>query len=117
VDYPELRETLTRLQNSGASQTGSIPAPVTPPPGSKAQPSAPTPVAKPPATAEIPTAVRKQVSDASQRRPTHGRIGGVLVERGLARAEDIARALEEQQRGDRRRLGEILAHRWRKRLR
>lgn len=35
-------------------------------------------------------------------------MGGLLVERGVVQAEDIALALEQQERGDRRRLGEIL---------
>ncbi|MFZ0803200.1 MAG: chemotaxis protein CheW, partial [Terriglobales bacterium] len=43
-----------------------------------------------------------------QRKPARGKIGGLLVERGVVQAADIARALEEQERGDRRRLGEIL---------
>src|SRR5262249_47188072 len=37
-----------------------------------------------------------------------GKIGGVLVERGSIRPEDLAHALQEQERGDRRRIGEIL---------
>jgi two-component system chemotaxis sensor kinase CheA len=41
-------------------------------------------------------------------RPAPGKIGGVLVERGHARPEDIAFALQEQEKGDRRRIGEIL---------
>ena len=41
-------------------------------------------------------------------RPIHGKIGGLLVERGLIKAEALSLALQEQERGDRRRLGEIL---------
>jgi two-component system chemotaxis sensor kinase CheA len=37
-----------------------------------------------------------------------GKIGGLLVERGAVHAEDLALALQEQEKGDRRRLGEIL---------
>src|SRR6266576_626036 len=37
-------------------------------------------------------------------RPPGGKIGGLLVERGFARPEDIATALLEQEKGDRRRL-------------
>ena len=51
--------------------------------------------------------LRKSASDPRYR-PAGGKIGGLLVERGFARPEDIATALLEQEKGDRRRLGEIL---------
>jgi two-component system chemotaxis sensor kinase CheA len=43
-----------------------------------------------------------------QHRPTLEKMGGLLVERGSVRPEDIARALQEQERGDPRRVGDIL---------
>jgi two-component system chemotaxis sensor kinase CheA len=43
-----------------------------------------------------------------QFRPSPAKIGGLLVDRGSVVAEDLALALREQERGDRRRLGEIL---------
>src|SRR6202451_7838 len=46
--------------------------------------------------------------DSPPRKPARGKIGGLLVERGHVQPADIARALEEQEHGDRRRIGEIL---------
>jgi two-component system chemotaxis sensor kinase CheA len=125
IDYPELRETLTRLQEPVPGDAGMAPADC-------AIPSAPAPVesraeekrdglAPPPkedaaapsaeAAAAIPVAAAagsRKTGDDSARKPTRGKIGGVLVERGLVQAGDIAMALQEQEKGDRRRLGEIL---------
>lgn len=42
-------------------------------------------------------------------RPSASKIGGVLVDRGSIDPSDLAVALQEQERGDRRRIGEILA--------
>jgi hypothetical protein len=50
----------------------------------------------------------RKKKDDSPRKPSRGKIGGLLVERGVVQASDITRALEEQEHGDRRRLGEIL---------
>jgi chemotaxis protein histidine kinase CheA len=119
ADYPELRETLTRLQTPA---TASV-APATPCPPVVADPK---PLPKPeaaasalaketllappnplPAQATPPDESRKKQDDLP-RKPARGKIGGLLVERGQAQAADIARALEEQEHGDRRRLGEIL---------
>jgi two-component system chemotaxis sensor kinase CheA len=119
-DYPELRETLTRLQ-AGASASATQPASSAPAvvpspaggapevpaaPTSPAQKAASVPEAEPlPAAA---SAESPKKSDASPRKPSRGKIGGLLVERGQVQASDIEQALEEQERGDRRRLGEIL---------
>ena len=108
AEYPELLETLTRLQSSGprSDRAAVSAAATTVPPepkvaeGSKA--------ASAPVIAEKAPPARGKNRDASLRKPVHGRIGGILVDRGLVKAEDIARALEEQEKGDRRRLGEIL---------
>jgi len=48
--------------------------------------------------------VRKSAGGDVRYRPPGGKIGGLLVERGFARPEDIATALLEQEKGDRRRL-------------
>src|SRR6266566_3763627 len=48
--------------------------------------------------------VRKSAGGDVRYRPPGGKIGGLLVERGFARQEDIATALLEQEKGDRRRL-------------
>lgn len=117
-DYPELRETLTRLQSDAAARVvlapHSSPAPAGAEPPATGEASAPAketapPAVKgaPPAEAAPPAELRKKKDD-SPRKPSRGKIGGLLVERGQVQASDIARALEEQESGDRRRLGEIL---------
>jgi two-component system chemotaxis sensor kinase CheA len=102
VDYPELRETLTRLQNSAANPDAVVNAVL----ASSTPPAAP-PAAKEPPKPEVLAAPRKK-NDDSPRKPSRGKIGGILVERGQVQPEDIALALQEQEKGDRRRLGEIL---------
>ncbi|MGA9355702.1 MAG: chemotaxis protein CheW [Terriglobales bacterium] len=125
VDYPELRETLTRLQTSTAESggtashvAGATPAVTAESPESKppepelpgpvtAKEAPPTPaIVDAPPRVEPPAAPRRKGDGASK--PSRGKIGGLLVERGVVQPADIARALEEQERGDRRRLGEIL---------
>ncbi len=117
ADYPELRETLTRLQTSAAGSTGQAPASTPVAADAKlAMPAAPaTALARetPPSAVILPAAVEaaaepRKSSGGAPRKPSRGKIGGLLVERGVVQADDIARALEEQERGDRRRLGEIL---------
>ena len=124
LDYPELRETLTRLQSSGVKSVGPTPesaATTTEPeplPALEAASSSFAPERAPEtkpkqetltteAEAAPPPAPRRK-SDDAPRKATRGKIGGVMVERGMVQASDIARALEVQERGDRRRLGEIL---------
>jgi two-component system, chemotaxis family, sensor kinase CheA len=117
-DYPELRETLTRLQAGAAArpvEKSPLPGPADSKPQPTAQPSATAstlessaaPKAAPQPSAEAPVDTRKKNED-SARKPSRGKIGGLLVERGHVQPADIARALEEQEHGDRRRLGEIL---------
>ncbi len=121
IDYPELRETLTRLQTVVVGDAGSTA-------DATAQPS-PLRVEKPekleegslspkeddlpsreeaalPAPVEPPAKPRKK-GDESQPQPAKGKIGGLLVERGAVQAEDLALAMQEQEKGDRRRLGKI----------
>jgi two-component system chemotaxis sensor kinase CheA len=118
-DYPELRETLTRLQNSAAVSVAlapSLPAAVDPKqvPIPEASRSAvvtetpPAPSETVPSTQNTAITEPRKKKDDAPRKPSRGRIGGLLVERGVVQASDIARALEEQEHGDRRRLGEIL---------
>src|SRR5271155_2265881 len=119
VDYPELRETLTRLQTSAAMSVAIAtpqppvvdPKPVPSPEASRSAVvtetlPAPSETVLPAENTAI-TEPRKKKDDAP-RKPSRGKIGGLLVERGVVQASDIARALEEQEHGDRRRLGEIL---------
>jgi two-component system chemotaxis sensor kinase CheA len=115
ADYPELRETLTRLQAPATVNVG--PAM----PQSAAADPKPLPALEAPAVAVLKessaalsepmlsaVAETSKKKDDSPRKPSRGKIGGLLVERGVVQASDIARALEEQEHGDRRRLGEIL---------
>jgi two-component system chemotaxis sensor kinase CheA len=118
-DYPELRETLTLLQTP--AEAGVISAPQLPsamasetPPDTKAISSASvpenasTPENAEPAAQAAPSIENQKKKDNAPRKPSRGKIGGLLVERGHVQASDITRALEEQEQGDRRRLGEIL---------
>ena len=109
-EYPELRETLTRLLNtdvSGGAMATAAAAPAPLPKHEEAVPIVAAPAASP-TTAQVPAPVNKKSGESAPRKSTRGRIGGLLVGRGVVREEDIARALEEQEAGDRRRLGEIL---------
>ena len=95
-DYAELRDRLTRLQTP------------TPEPSLPAD-EKPASAASEPAPSKGETkADLTGKKNEGHRKPSRGKIGGVLVERKIVRPTDIARALEEQEHGDRRRLGEIL---------
>jgi two-component system, chemotaxis family, sensor kinase CheA len=115
ADYPELRETLTRLQDSAVA-LAPPPLPAADPTSTSAREICASPVAKervpaPSETVPSPPAASAEQwkkQDESPHKPSRGKIGGLLVERGVVQASDIARALEEQEHGDRRRLGEIL---------
>ncbi|MFZ0418438.1 MAG: chemotaxis protein CheW [Candidatus Sulfotelmatobacter sp.] len=123
IDYPELRETLTRLQEPVPGDVGMAPAGSAPPASAKPVESKAREYldgiacpAKEEATSisaeatpqivQVPA--RSRGKGEPERKPARGKIGGVLVERGLVQAGDIALALQEQEKGDRRRLGEIL---------
>ncbi|HTP43611.1 MAG TPA: chemotaxis protein CheW [Candidatus Acidoferrum sp.] len=107
--YPELLQTLSRLQEPAAGDATSSTAQAQPPkPTTKkpleeprAETPAPEKAGAPPKHAEI-----KALS--AKFRPVRGKMGGLLVERGLLKPEELAIALEEQDKGDRRRLGDIL---------
>src|SRR5580700_11010872 len=119
VDYPELRETLTRLQNSAAVSvvlapslpaavdTKPVPSPEVSRPAVETE-TLPVPSETVPSAQNTAIAEPRKKKDDAPRKPSRGKIGGLLVERGVVQASDIARALEEQEHGDRRRLGEIL---------
>jgi two-component system chemotaxis sensor kinase CheA len=125
-DYSDLMQVLTRLQQSWAEAPLSITEAKPPKKASKAAvpagngetPKAPpqeqavltvTPVEEPePSVPDSPQPAVTEAKASPKHRPAPGKIGGVLVERGHARAEDIAFSLQEQEKGDRRRVGEIL---------
>ena len=115
-DFDDLRQTLTRLQtlpakslppeaDSSASESTCITQDKKPTiaPARQSISSAPSP--EPEAGLKV---APRQKNDPLPRKPSRGKIGGLLVERGQVQASDLAQALEEQERGDRRRLGEIL---------
>jgi two-component system chemotaxis sensor kinase CheA len=120
VDYPELRETLTRLQTPTEANAGVTPPPLPVPSAHKplttpeisasaaAKQTSPPPMETASPIELAPPAEPRKKKDDSPRKPSRGKIGGLLVERGLVQPSDVARALEEQEHGDRRRLGEIL---------
>jgi two-component system, chemotaxis family, sensor kinase CheA len=123
IDYPELREKLTHLQSSGVGDSEVVV-------NISAQPSSTAPLeCKAETKDEIKSSEKKDLplqlevpkqietprpaasrnkNEESVRKPSRGKIGGVLVDRGLVQPESIALALQEQEKGDRRRLGEIL---------
>ena len=118
IDYPELRETLTRLQTPAAGIVSPSPSSVAAvsvhlaPSHEVTAPQVaeipPAPLATAPIAPLAPTVETSSKSEPTQRKSSRGKIGGLLVDRGVVQPADIARALEEQERGDRRRLGEIL---------
>lgn len=126
-EYTELIERLKKLQQAGNSRPET--AVQVPLQASAALPlateaakvensgesSAAVPQATPPSAEPAPKSAAATNSSAPAKKPraSHFRpfprkIGGLLVERGAIRAEDLAVALQEQESGDRRRLGEIL---------
>jgi two-component system, chemotaxis family, sensor kinase CheA len=125
IDYPELRETLRLLQGSPSAAPPSTAKSAE----TKAEEKLPEEKvreekmifrANPSQDPDVPAAPKTvqqtspQPPDGSQkkpdsvRKPARGKIGGLLVERGQVQASDLALALQEQEKGDRRRLGEIL---------
>jgi len=121
--YPELRETLTRLQTPVAGDTTVAASVDIPPPSPATEAQADTVAGEPVSpskqqqnplpekeaeAAVAPRTESKKKNDDTARKPIRGKFGGVMVERGFVQAGDIALALQEQEKGDRRRLGEIL---------
>jgi two-component system chemotaxis sensor kinase CheA len=135
-DYPELRDQLKLLQGgenakavpppvtasaeshaaapvaTSAESGASVPAPLSvgsaaSPPASKIRILEVEPAPQTPAPQEEPAAPLS-VATAPSHRPVTGKIGGILVERGSVKAEDLVTALREQEMGDQRRVGEIL---------
>jgi two-component system, chemotaxis family, sensor kinase CheA len=124
-EYPELIERLKKLQQAGKSQAETK-AEIGPPLSTSSSSSTkagnlePREEHREPAERSTPPSaesaanhatnmpVARKKSRTAQFRPAAGKIGGLLVERGAIRPEDLAVALQEQESGDRRRLGEIL---------
>jgi two-component system chemotaxis sensor kinase CheA len=126
TDYRDLIESLTRLQQPTLD---SVPEARTPPSklgvgsseGTEEKTGRPAPVkkalAKESKGTDAPTATDSETPEkgspvpAAEPRnylPVRGKIGGALVDQGKITQSDLARALQKQEQGDRRRLGEIL---------
>ena len=117
-DYPEVREELKRLQE-GEAPTARPESPSAPAPATERQAQAAAETACP-AASETPRILETQAaasgpvfaptaqSPNSQHHAVGGKIGGLLVERGNISLEELEVALQDQERGDRRKLGEIL---------
>ena len=90
-DHSELLERLKRCQNRESSPESSA---------SGQRESA--------GESEQKSAGKVEASDLAEHVPVPGKIGGVLVNRGDISPADLAMALKEQEKGDRRPVGEIL---------
>ncbi len=129
-DYLDLQEELKRLQEGGDSPAASVGNMPEGAPAIAAAAGTATETLTPrgtspslsgdesarPAESELPKAegeaeaasVRVPESSKSHNRPIPGTLGSLLVEAGKITPEDLALALGEQDRGDQRRVGEIL---------
>ncbi len=126
-DYPQLREQLKQLQGVDAVPGAAAAVPASEIPaaaGPTTVVEVTTATTKPAETAAASAQESKQeepfepgagkgqpakpAGEGKQRRPSAGKIGGLLVERGSVTPEAVAIALQEQEGGDQRRLGEIL---------
>ena len=125
-DYPELIEELNRLQQPGQKSATKSPRPIKSPVSRKKS------QAFPPKETEVVSKTEKishaeenmkvisairvesqnvsvaEVNSEARFRPAGGKLGGLLVERGSANLDALARALRQQADGDTRRVGEIL---------
>ena len=120
--YPDLIESLNRLQQQSPDTAPTLAADPSQKDSGKKQQSAGTkqnPAKSEPlvstsapektAPPAAPDSLKTQGPAEANLRPMPGKFGGLLVERGTIRPEDLAAALKEQLSGDTRRLGEILA--------
>ncbi|MFZ1010981.1 MAG: chemotaxis protein CheW [Candidatus Sulfotelmatobacter sp.] len=107
-DYPELRETLTRLLTPGVAEA----SPSSPPSLAPAAPrvSAHEPLPAPTLSAETPEqpSAPVQRKNESKCNPAHDKIAGDPVDGGSARPEDIDLASQDQGKVDIKRSGEPL---------
>lgn len=124
TDYPEVLTRLKQLQGASREPASAAAKPVP----VQAEPAPPTPSIRIleaetgsvsanaavqssagalPLSTPVPAPTPGPTS-APQFRPAASKIGGVLVDRGCIAPENLALALQEQERGDSRRLGEIL---------
>jgi two-component system, chemotaxis family, sensor kinase CheA len=116
-EYPELLQTLASLQATSPvkGKKAAVPAqsakPAAKEPPSTVQKTAsplPSTEPGPPSAGAASPEPPETKATASKFRPARGKLGGLLVERGLLQSEDLSFALQQQEQGDRRRVGEIL---------
>lgn len=100
--FADLIETLQRLHSRGSVASPAIPAPVV---GATPAP-VPVPPAVPDPPAVSPPAATRGKKKKFQAQP--GKLGGALIERKRIKLDDLIRALEAQEAGDSRPIGEIL---------
>lgn len=104
-EYKELQSTLARLQSGEAA----APTGANPPAKKEESLKGAKKIAPPVAPSQVSEAKPPEVkTDPQKHQPMAGRIGGMLVARGILSPEDLAFALRLQERGDKRRLGEII---------
>jgi two-component system chemotaxis sensor kinase CheA len=108
-DYPELRETLTRLLTPDAAEA----RPASPPPQAPTEPIPSVSAHEPPPAPTLSAEAPEQPSAPMQRKSeaklssSRGKIGGDLVD-GAAQPESIDLASEDQGKGEPKRLEEVL---------
>ncbi len=113
-DYAPLMERLNKLQTAQGGETPAvsrkIPTPISEPGLRILEADPPASALNTTTEAQLPASEPASSAEllAAQFLPAAGKIGGLLVNRGSIAAEDLAIALQEQERGDQRRLGEIL---------
>jgi len=114
-DYPELLTRLTELQgNASPTIKPQSPEPAQPVGVRIVEVAAPrvdfgaTAASEMPPSSSSAQPATAAASTPQQFRPSLSKIGGLLVDRGALNVADLALALQEQERGDKRRLGDIL---------
>jgi two-component system chemotaxis sensor kinase CheA len=125
-EYPDLIETLNRLQHSERKPESKVSPELKPPASPKKRPAAARKEDDKATKLGLASQIQEKAeqivlasqeskasstvlgTDETMLRPVSGKIGGLLVERGHVNAEVLARALREQLEGDPRRVGEIL---------
>jgi two-component system, chemotaxis family, sensor kinase CheA len=117
-DYPELLSKMKDLQGNVKSSDPKPLMQATPKAANPAEAANPTGEVRILEAAEAPAQPASPPSDSAPSvqnpappqpfPPTSSKIGGVLVDRGSLEVGNLALALQEQERGDRRRRGEIL---------
>jgi two-component system, chemotaxis family, sensor kinase CheA len=105
AEYKDLQNTLARLQSGESAGLASVKPAVKSADTLKTAPEAGSPVAK---SGEPENKPHDSTGDPQKHQPMAGRIGGMLVARGILSPEDLAFGLRLQEPGHKRRLGESI---------